>query len=30
MWSVPRRGATVPLTPVPGAELFRLLSGGLR
>jgi hypothetical protein len=27
---VPRRGATVFLTPVPGVELFSLLSGGLR
>jgi hypothetical protein len=28
-WSVPRRGASVFLTPVPGVELFKL-SGGLR
>jgi hypothetical protein len=27
---VPRRGATIFLTPVPGVELFSLLSGGLR
>jgi hypothetical protein len=29
-WSASGRGATVFLTAVPGVELFRLLSGGLR